>query len=328
MQQPYLYTETAFHHEGDFDYMLALIDASASAGAQGVKFQVVIELDQLLSVKNPSFPTLKNYVFTSVQWTNIFTHAVSKGLDLIVMPLDVGSLDLAEGFRKSIKYLELHSVSYYDVELLSAMRKSGMNCMLGAGGRTFHELKQSKEYFGSALSTFMVGFQSFPSRIQDVRLNRITEIRNLFPDMQIGYADHSAFNDPWAVDSVGVAYGMGATIFEKHITLQEGKPRVDYESAVSPDKIGIIRQNLDTLYAATSADPFSMTEAETKYRNRQKVVVARHDLKQGERLGPENLRLKMTGAMGGIPEVSAVTGKILKTAVRQDEVINKEHVDG
>jgi N,N'-diacetyllegionaminate synthase len=328
-KRPFLFAETAFHHEGDLDYILSLINLAAEAKVDGIKFQVLIDLNELISSQNPAFEKLKPYVFTLGQWTQIFDYAIRAGLSIIVMPLDAQSFILTERYRKNIRYIELHSVAFNDKDLRAAIKQSGIDLILGAGGRTREEIAEIVQYFGTQLTTLMAGFQAFPSAIEDIRLRRIAELKKDFPTLEIGYADHSSFDDQWAVDSNSLAYVLGATIFEKHITLREGEKRVDFEAAVGLDKLKRIKLILESHYRILFeyADSYGMTQAEINYRNRQKMTVAKRNIGKGEVLKREDLALKMVGRFDGFSQLDDLIGKALKNPVAADYIIRPEDVD-
>ena len=218
MNKAYFYTETAFHHQGDLAFMKGLIDASKNSGANGVKFQVMTNTSDFISTKHKAFKDLDSYCFNIGQWREIFAYTQNIGLDIIMMPLNSEAFALLSDYK--IKYLDIHSVSFYDNVLLDNIKKSGIEIILGVGGRTLDEIVDKVSYFKDKLKVLMVGFQSFPSKLEDVKIGKIAFLKDKFPDLLIGYADHSAFDSIHAISSNEYASVLGATIFEKHITTQ------------------------------------------------------------------------------------------------------------
>jgi sialic acid synthase SpsE len=311
MSNSYLYTETAFHHQGSYDYLIRLIDASHQVGAKGIKFQVLTKCSDFVSTKHKAFADLLSYCFSKEEWTDIFEYTASKGLDIILMPLNVESVELAK--KAGVKYIDIHSVSFNDTDLLLAIRHSGVGVIVGVGGRTLEEILAMKDFFKEQLRVLMVGFQSFPSQLEEVKLSRITFLKERFPGLLIGYADHSSFDHVHAITSNDYARLLGASIFEKHIAIEEGVNRVDYSSAVAPEKIASIVSNLkflDRYILDTSTDSLQMSSAEVTYRNRQLRCVAASRLSQGTILSKENIRLKLVDN----PDFSFT---------RYDEVVNR-----
>jgi len=327
----YFYTETAFHHEGDIDYIKRLIDASHAAGANGVKFQVIMDLNNLTSSKHVLYDKLLSCVFTKQQWIEIFNYTASKNLDVIMMPLDEGAFDLVEESGVTIKYMDLHSVSFYDQTILSKIKKSKIPLILGVGGRSIDEIKDKQNYFGDQIQVIMVGFQSYPSKLEDVKIGRLVLYRDIFPNLQIGYADHSSFDNEHAIKSNEYAYLLGTTIFEKHITVDPGKERLDFQSALGDLGVKKLVDNLKYLdqkvMKYNEEDLLKIEEPELTYRNRQKVAVAKSDLKKGTVISSEHTVFKMTDNGKGEKTLETILGKTLSCDIEKDEAILLENVE-
>lgn len=330
MAEPlYIYTETAFHHEGNYDFMISLIDESKKAGVNGVKFQVLMDLDNLTSSKHTAYPTLKQYVFTAAQWLKIIEYAQGIGLDVIMMPLDIESLVLLNTIKKP-KYLEIHPVCFYDQNLISEMKKTNVPIIVGVGGRTEDEIQEITKRLGSQLEVLMVGFQSFPSKLEDVKLKKIQSLKAKYPALSIGYADHSSYSDDFSITSNEYALLFGAKIFEKHITINEGVERVDYVSALNGDRLKHLVSKLhflnDNILTVSEEQLNLMDEPELIYRNRQKVFVAKTDLKKNHTITKEDVVMKMINKEGGFSQVNELIGAQLSENVEKDDVITKNHL--
>src|SRR5687768_7886587 len=134
-QPPYIYAETAFHHEGDLGFLFGLVAAAKEAGVSGVKFQGLLRLDQFASSFHKSYATLEKWLFSRAQWLQVIGQAQQAGLDVIWMPLDHEAVALVKDFPKPPRYLEIHSVSFYDRRLLEAVKATGVPLIISAGGR-------------------------------------------------------------------------------------------------------------------------------------------------------------------------------------------------
>jgi sialic acid synthase SpsE len=323
----YLYAETAFHHEGDEVYLRELIEAVAATGVQGIKFQVLLDVNEFASSRHRAYDSIGRWVFSLDQWRALFQLALDRNLEIIMMPLDTGAFRLAEEFP--LRYLDLHSVSFHDPAVVPRLKTAKLPVILGTGGRTPAEINEKISELGATPLTLMTGFQAFPSDLKDIRLSRIACFRQRYPDLLLGYADHTGFADPYAVHSLEYAFLLGARVFEKHVTLQEGKQRVDFEAAVGMDKLKTIKSRLEylaSLLSGSCEDAMEMTPAEIRYRERQKFVVARQALKAGQVLRAEDLFLKITDEGCGYAHLQAVIGRRLVKALERDEVITRESI--
>lgn len=108
-----------------------------------------------------------------------FSFTKQIGLDIIMMPLNIDSLELTKHFL--IKYIEIHSVSFNDVALHKEIKKTGIDLIIGVGGRTIEEIQEVQSYFGKQLKVLMVGFQSFPSKLEDIKLGKIISLKINLP---------------------------------------------------------------------------------------------------------------------------------------------------
>jgi N,N'-diacetyllegionaminate synthase len=322
----YFYTETAFHHQGDLEFLKKLILESKNAGSKGIKFQVLTNINDFVSTCHKAYKDLSSYCFALEEWDQIFSYTTSLDLDIIMMPLNVQALDLLK--KHSVKYIDIHSVSFNDTKLLKAIKESNIDIILGVGGRTLDEIFIQKKYFGEKLKILMVGFQSFPSKLEKIKLAKIEQLKSIFPELEIGYADHSGFDDRYAVLSNDYARLLGATVFEKHVTLNEGEDRVDAASAVSFSKISEIIDRIKFIedYIINKDHTFIMEEEEIAYRDRQLVCVASEDLKSGEILNEDKVALKMTDKPESCLKFpSKILGKVLKKDIKKDESFTNNH---
>jgi sialic acid synthase SpsE len=328
MNDFYFYCETAFHHQGDPDYLKKLVDAAKEAGADGVKFQVLTSVSDFVSTANKAYATLAGYVFDLGQWRDIFAYSQSAGLDIILMPLNVESLELTREFP--IRYIEIHSVSFNDKALHAAIKATGCDLIIGVGGRTMEEIAAMKTEFGTQLKVLMAGFQAFPSDLADIKLGKISYLAQRYPELEIGYADHSAFDNEFAVLANDYAYLLGARIFEKHIAIEEGVERVDYSAAVSKKKIAESIRRLTFLRdhaMLRENDYLSFNAPEQRYRDRQLVCVATRDLKTGETVSASDIALKLADSESEpVTIIASAVGKTLRKDIPADAPLLKENL--
>lgn len=324
---PFVYAETAFHHEGDFEFLKELIRAAHRSGAQGVKFQVLLDYDSFISTKHSGYHSFKKALFGKEEWKEIFDFTHQFGLKVIFMPCDPLSMTLVQDGYFEVDFLDLHSVSFYDEQVLAAIKSSGIPLILGIGGRKGSELAEKVGYFGGQLYCIMVGFQAFPTQLRDVQIEKIAALKDLYPEIQIGYADHSRFDAQDAVKANFLAAALGAKVFEKHLTTREGEERFDWVAAVGESKFQEIVEGLKDVRTQTSpgrVDLEFLTDPEITYRNRQKFAVAARPLQQGERLSANDVSFKMTDDPQGFSSLPPLLGKTVRRPLDIDECIQEE----
>lgn len=325
MKNYYLYTETAFHHEGDIDYLYQLIDETYRIKADGIKFQILTNIDDFISSYNSSYTVLSKYVLDIEQWRNILEYTKAKGIDIIAMPLNQEACDLISDFP--VKYLDIHSVSFNDWELLNRINNSDADIILGVGGRTLTEINQLVGFFKGKVKVLMAGFQSFPSKIETIQLGKIQKLKAAFPSLKIGYADHSAPEDMWQLKSNEYARLLGATVFEKHITIEHDIKRVDSASACTGKDIAKVIASLDFIdeYVLNDTGLEFLNEFENKYKARELVCCASRDIEIGETISKSDIKMKMIDHPNVISDIGQLVGSITERSYKKDEPFEKRN---
>jgi N,N'-diacetyllegionaminate synthase len=312
------------------DYLLKLIDTSAEIGANGIKFQILLDYDWQISKKHSMYEEFKKAMFTESVWREIFSYTANKGLDIILMPSCPKSFNLIHDKNYNIKYIDIHSVAFHDSILLQKVKESNIQVILGVGGRTTKEIDEKIIYFGDQLNVLMVGYQSFPSKIENIKLEKIKLLKNKYQKVKIGYADHSSFDSDHAISSNEWAYILGAQFFEKHLTIEEGIERWDFQSAIGPTKMKTLIEKLNFIdkevfkYSELELD--TIEDSELVYRNRQKIAVATKNLKSGEILTHFDITFKMIDNTHGLSTSELLIGKSLNKDIQEDDRITLDDV--
>lgn len=321
----YFYTETAFHHEGDIEYLKKMIDASFELGVDGVKFQVLVDYDELIGSKHPAYHIFKKALISEEDWVDVLNYCFSKSLDVIFMPCDSKALEMVEKKKVSPKYFDIHSVSFYDQEILNRIKNLQIPVILGVGGRYFEEIQEKVFFFKDQLDTIMMGFQSFPTRLENLKIEKIRLLKERFPKIRIGYADHSSQGSKDSIYSNDCAYLLGARVFEKHITISPKEERFDWQSASIPTDIKEILERLNRLDSEilnkSEEELHQLNSDEVSYRMREKVAMAKYRLEKGTVLNSSNVVFKMSGIEGGYGKIEPLLNKKLNKVLEVDELI-------
>ena len=208
------------------------------------------------------------------------------------------------------------------------LKNASVPIMLSIGGRSKEEISDLVEYFDGLIEVLMVGFQAFPSKIQDVKLEKISILGNMFKDLSIGYADHSSYADDQRFLSNYCARMLGATHFEKHLTLALDKSRVDHNSAMPSDELAMLIQHMKSVdeVLGNRDDRFQLSKSEQKYRERQLKVVVTKNVNEGECLTEENVGLRMIDKFGGYERMDMVLGKVSTINLTNGTLVSDSHL--
>lgn len=326
--QPYIIAETAYNHEGDIKYLSQMIEEIASLRLNAVKFHLLLNIDRYMNKKHPLYQKVKQWIFTENQWNDIIAHANKKNLDIVALCDDVESITYLVKRKKKIAALELHATSLNDHFMLTEAATFNGRIILGIGGSSLNDISYAVDFLrahGKDDILLMYGFQSYPTDYNDINLAKMQAIQDVF-HLPVGYADHTGYNDPNNVLMSVAAALMGFPILEKHYTPDPGKERIDYHAAVGKKQMTTIRDLMKIVMQVHGSGQITLSEPEKTYGNvgpMKKAIVARRDIKKGEKLSLENLWFKRTAEESTIQQKQflQLLGSKAKRDIKKDEVI-------
>ncbi len=297
--KPYIIGEAAYNHEGDIKYLYKMIDDIAELKLNAIKFHILLNPESYMQKKHPLTKEIKKWIFSKNQRNEIIDYSNKKNLDVIVLCDDVESIEYILENNINITAIELHASGLDDYFLLDAVSKFNKQIILGVGGSTIDEINFAIDFLknkGKNDILLMYGFQNYPTKYTDINLSKMMKIRDLF-NLPIGYADHTAFDDPNNEIISIMAAMMGINILEKHYTPDYGKERIDYHAAVGKKQMLKIKKMMKIALEVYGSNNLKMSKAEIEYGNTgpmKKAIVAKKNIKKAEKLSLDNLWFKRT----------------------------------
>ncbi len=293
-EYPYLIAETAYNHEGDFGYLVRMVE-SVPDDVDAVKFHLLLNPDHYMRVDHPLYGSVKRWVFNVKKWKTIFSIVRNKNKDIIVLCDDPDSLEFVLSDCPEVKAVEIHSSGLSDYHLLRLGSMFGGILILGIGGSSEREIRKALEIleeFGKRKDILlMYGFQSYPTRYEDIGFYRMLYLKERLK-RPMGYADHSPWNDDYGLIVSALPCGFGIPIIEKHFTLDKGKERIDWQSAVSPEDLSEIKKTMKIFWRCYAQGRIGMNESEVRYGRwgpNKKVPCYRRMMNPGEMVDKEDI---------------------------------------
>lgn len=322
----YLYAETAFAHEGSIAYLYQQIDAAAKSGVNGIKFQLLLEPQESYTQKVIENSKTFQWIFSETEWKRIIEYAREKGLDVILLPIDMESLKFCEENTALYEMLEVHSINFnhkYMLERINSIPDKIV--ILGVGGRTLSDIQYAIEKLMNVYLEkrilLMHGFQSFPTKLENLKMHRIQGLKSFF-GIDVGYADHTSWEkDDTAIHQI--AYVNGARFFEKHLVLVQGEERTDYQAGVDAEHLDKLKTALRQIKTIQDEENFwNLSESEQRYRNREKRIVSTKAIQSGEIFTSENLGYKVSQAekKWEQKELEYILGKVALKSIPEESV--------
>ena len=194
----YLIAEIGINHNGDLNVAKKLIEESAKAGFDAVKFQkrtvdVVFTKEELLRPRESIFGNTNGALkhgleFGIDEYSEISEYCKKLGIDWFASPWDVKSVDFLENF--GVVAHKIASASLTDKSLLKKIRSANKPVFLSTGMSTMDQIEKAVEILDINNLILLHAVSSYPVKDSDLNLSVINTLRHRFPNIPIGYSGH------------------------------------------------------------------------------------------------------------------------------------------
>lgn len=318
---PFIIAEMANAHEARLDDARAIVEAAAQAGADAIKFQK-FTAGGLTVASHPKFAHFGRLEMADESWAELIALARDRGLWVLADVFDLSSAALMHTL--GIDGFKIHSSDTIHDALLRMVAGFGRTVFLSCGGTRQIEILDAVRLVrasGNDRLVLLHGFQSYPTRVEDANLRRIAALAKQF-GCAVGYADHVAGDSAWAFTVPAMALAGGATIIEKHITIDRGRKGLDYYSSLEPAEFGRFVRHVRDAWTALGSAPYEIGAAEVKYqREMKKSLVAAVDLAAGTPIEERMVTYKRAATEAHPLTCAEVAGRELLTGVAADTVL-------
>jgi N,N'-diacetyllegionaminate synthase len=324
--------EIAQAHDGSLGQAHAYIDCAAGARADAVKFQTHIAAAES-TLREPwrvkfskqdetRFDYWKRMEFSPEQWAGLKAHAEEKNLVFLSSPFSGEAVDMLR--RMGMVAWKVASGELTNLPMIREMARDGSPLMLSTGMSPMSEIAAAVEVIKGTNSPFAI-FQcstQYPSPPEAIGLNILEELRSRF-DCAVGISDHSGTIFP----ALAASAAYHVEVIEVHLTMSRDMFGPDVVASVTPSELRLISDGVRFIERMRQAPVNKEQIDESAGAMRSiffKSIVAAHDLAAGTVLTTSHLQFKKPG--NGIPaaKLDSVVGKILRRAVRHDELLKPE----
>ena len=285
--EPYLIAEIGVNHEGSIDKAKELIDLAKEGGAHAAKFQSY-KANTLASRNSPAYWDLgkekttsqyelfKKYdSFTEKDYIELAEYCKSVDIDFLSTPFDDASIDFLDPL---IPFYKIASADITNIPFLRKIAKKNKPVVLSTGASTPAEIDiavneiQNITQSGIALLHCIL---NYPTDYSNANLNMINGLIRLFPDLVVGYSDHT-LPDP-CMNILIASYLKGARIIEKHFTHDKTLPGNDHYHAMDVSDLKTYVKQLKFIREAEgkSSKTFLNTEIISRNNARRSIVLSK-----------------------------------------------------
>jgi N,N'-diacetyllegionaminate synthase len=302
----FIIAEAGVNHNGSIKIAKKLIDAAVESGVNAVKFQT-FKAENLVS-KNAEkadyqkittdsiesqFTMIKNLELDINAHKELISYCEEKGIIFLSSPFDHESINVLNNL--GLKTFKIPSGEINNLPYLRHIGSLGREVILSTGMSTLKEVEDALNILIDSGTkkeniTILHANTMYPTPMKDVNLNAMLTIQKKL-DIAVGYSDHTLGIE---VDIAAVA--MGASIIEKHLTLDKSMNGPDHKASLEPKELKSMVVAIRNIEVALGSSKKKPSPSEIVNMNiARKSIVAIHDVKKGELLTDKNIAIKRPG---------------------------------
>ena len=280
MEKSYIIAEIGINHNGDINVAKKLIDIAAVAGCDAVKFQkrnpdVCVPEHQKNVMRDTPWGqmTYLDYKykveFEKPEYDELDAYCKEKGIAWSASPWDMDSLEFLSNY--DIPFIKIPSAMLTNDDLLAGSVATGKRVIFSTGMSTQEEIDHAVEVLRSAKAmynnTHKIGLlhcnSTYPAPINELNLSAIKTLAEQYPDFEIGYSGHE-----FRLGTTVAAVYLGASIIERHITLDRTMWGSDHMASVEPQGLIKLVKGIRELEEAYGDGIVTVTESEKPVRKK------------------------------------------------------------
>lgn len=331
---PYIIAEAGVHHYNSLTLAKEYMIQAKLCGVDAIKFQTY-SANRIATTWAPTywndksgktqfdiFAERSNLAYED--YRDLFNFAKELKLTLLSTPFDPDSAALLAEFDMAAFKIASADLTYYPLlETIASYKKP---ILLSTGAATFAEVEEAITFLKSLNAQFCLlhCVLSYPTPIKDANLQRIVQLKKRFPEMIVGYSDHT--QPQYTMIACPIAVSNGAQIIEKHFTLNNLLDEDDHYHAVDVSGLKrLVRDCKDAKIMAAAAEEMKESEIPARTYARRSIVAAK-SLKAGTIITKNDIDFKRPGTGLSPVGFAQVLGKELMQDIAQDDLIKLEHL--
>jgi len=324
--------EAGVNHNGSIELAEKLIDVAAETGADFVKFQtfkaeklVTQTADkaeyqkEITDTGESQFQMIKKLELDRKIHEELIDHCKQIDIQFLSTAFDHDSIDLLD--ELNIPLFKIPSSEITNLPYLRHIGKMGKPIIMSTGMSSLEEVRDALNVLIESGAekeqiTILHCNTEYPTPMKDVNLKAMLTIKDEM-GVNIGYSDHTL-----GIEVPIAAVAMGATVIEKHFTLDRNMPGPDHAASLEPEELKAMVTAIRNIEKAMGDGEKKLSLSETKnIAVARKSIVAKTSIKKGELFTEENLTVKRPGT--GISPMGwdTVIGKAASSDYEMDDLI-------
>lgn len=324
--------EAGVNHNGDLKLAKQLIDAAAEAGADLVKFQT-FNADRLVTraakkadyqtqatdSKESQYEMLSRLELSAEMHNELIAHCAARNIGFFSTGFDVESVDLLVSLGQN--HFKIPSGEITNLPYLRHIGRLGKAVILSTGMATLGDIEAAIDVLEQAGTprakiTVLHCTTEYPTPMDEVNLRAMQSIHAAF-GVAVGYSDHSS-----GIEVAIAAVALGASVIEKHFTLDRNLPGPDHKASLEPVELKAMVAAIRNIEIALGDGIKRLTPSETKNKPvARQSLVASQAIKAGEVFSTQNITTKRPGTGISPMRWDEIIGRISPRDFSADELI-------
>tara|TARA_B100000787_G_C16164527_1_gene283136 strand:+ start:203 stop:1246 length:1044 start_codon:yes stop_codon:yes gene_type:complete len=327
--------EAGINHDGSLEKAKKMVDIAVKANADYVKFQS-FTADKLVTSKALTSSYIDQGSYSGESFRDLLTrleldkhshielknYCDKKGIKFLSTAFDNESFDFL--IELGIDIVKVASGDITNLPLLKYMANSQLPIIVSTGMATLGEIEyaiKAIEETGNRNITLLHCISWYPAEIETTNLMFMETLRSAF-GYPVGYSDHTL-----GINMSIAARALGATILEKHFTLQKEDFGPDHSASVEPKELRDLVAGIREVEAGLGTTRRVFGEKEIGQRNvHRRSIVVKKLIKEGEELTLENLTLKRPGTGIKPKYLDSFIGKKAKIECKADSLMDWSNI--
>jgi len=325
MKNVFIIAEAGVNHNGSLKTAKKMIDAASKCGVNAVKFQT-FRAEDIVSQFAPKakyqkrstdkdethYQMIKELELRADDHITLKKYCVKRGVQFLSSPFDLNSIEMLR--KLDLKTFKIPSGEITNLPYLRKIGALKQKVILSTGMSDLKEVNTAMEILTRAGTikkniTILHCNSEYPTPMSDVNLKAMVTMRNVFK-VDTGYSDHTL-----GIEVPIAAVVLGATVIEKHFTLDKKMKGPDHKASLDPKELKQMVSAIRNIEKALGDGIKGVSPSEMKNRNiARKSIVAKKDIKKGEKFSHENITAKRPGT--GVSPL--LWDKILKINAKKD----------
>ena len=299
----YIIAEAGVNHNGSLELAFRMVDAAKKAGVDCIKFQT-FKSEKLVSHKaqkadyqksttgdGSQIDMLKKLELPYDEFLELKTYCDKMDICFLSTPFDFESIEFLNSM--DMPFWKIPSGEVTNLPYLVALARTEKPVVMSTGMCNMEEIEAAIKVLrdnGTKEIKLLHCNTEYPTPFEDVNLRAMQTMRDQF-EVEVGYSDHTS-----GIEVPIAAVALGATVIEKHFTLDRNMEGPDHKASLEPDELAAMVASIRNIEKALGSGDKTPSPSEIKNKAvARKSIVAKFDIKAGEKFTEENITVKRPG---------------------------------